>query len=488
MLTVEEIIEATGGKIIQGKCDGISLAGASIDSRTIGEGELFIALKGERFDGHDFVIDALKNGRAAIVSTPPAATVEGRTIIHVKNTLKALQDIAHYLRMKRRATLIGVTGTNGKTTTKELTASILGICHRVVKNPGNLNNPIGLPLSLTKIGEEDEFAVMEMGASMKGDIRELCRIAVPDCGVITNIGPGHLEGFGSLESVRSTKLELFDAVKTVAVNADDGFLMEGIQNRIRNGGPGTEKNIITFGITDKSDVYAKDIILEERRSLFTLCLRDGRCFGVTMNVNGRFNIYNALAAASICSALGAAVEEIRGGIESFAGVPMRLEVKNLLGVAIISDIYNANPASMEEAIKELVRLRRRRAIAVLGDMLELGGHAEESHRRLGRWMSGLPVDLFIAVGPLMAKAAEEFSAARGNGSFTLAASEKGSSELKSGVAAVAGSSEAREILLDLCFEGDTVLVKGSRGMHMEEVLESPAISRGLPARETENAL
>lgn len=455
-LTVKEIIDATGGRVIYGTSEGTSFSGVSIDSRSIREGELFIALKGERFDGHDFLMDAMGKGRGAVVSVPPVAPVRGKTVIYVKNTLKALQDIARHGRLKRRSIVIGITGTNGKTTTKELIASILGIRHKVMKNSGNLNNQIGLPLSLCTMEDGDEFAVMEMGAGIRGDIKELCDIAVPDYGVITNIGPGHLKGFGSLEMVRSTKLELYDAVKTIALNADDRFLMEGVSERTgRSNGP----DIVTFGMSGTVDVYARDIELEERHSVFTLCTGD-KCVNITMNVPGRFNISNALAAASVCTALGIGPGEIKKGIESFAGVPMRFEVKDLFGAALISDVYNANPASMEEAIKELVRLRKDRAIAVLGDMLELGAYAEEAHRRLGRWMSGLPVDVLIAVGEMMGKTAEEFSALRGK------STESGR------VVVVSSSAEASGILLGICRERDTVLVKGSRGMKMERVLEN----------------
>lgn len=450
-IAVREILSATGGRLICGDTDGTVFTGVSIDSRSIAEGELFVALKGGRFDGHDFFMDAMKKGKGAIVSIPPAVPPKGKTVIHVKNTLKALQDIARYERTKRRITVIGITGTNGKTTTKELIASILGMRHRVMKNSGNLNNQIGLPLSLIRIRDGDEFAVVEMGASIRGDIKELCDIALPDYGVITNIGPAHLEGFGDIGTVRSTKLELYDAVKTIALNADDGFLMEGVSGKKTKGGP----DVITFGMSESADVYAKDAVLEERRSLFSLCL-GSTCVDIALGIGGRFNIYNALAAASVCNVMGAGPEEIKQGIESFEGVPMRLEFKELFGATVISDVYNANPASMEEAVKEIVRLRRTRTVAVLGDMLELGAYAEEAHRKLGEWMAGLPVDVFIAVGTLMAKAAEEFSATR---------------KSSSGVFEVSTSDVARDILRSLCSEGDTVLVKGSRSMNMERVLE-----------------
>lgn len=465
MLTTEEIIAATGGRIIHGGHEHAVFTGVSIDSRTIKEGDLFIALKGQRFDGHDFLADAMRKGNGAIVSAPTAVTVKGKTVLQVKDTLKALQDIAHSVRMKKRITVIGITGTNGKTTTKELIASILEKDHKVIKTSGNLNNHIGLPLSLLRVDDGDEFAVLEMGASLKGDIKQLCDIADPDYGVITNIGPGHLEGFGSLEGVRSAKLELFDSVRTIVVNGDDDFLMEGILQRSGRGGP----DIITFGITSPADVRAEHIVFEERRSVFNLCMRDGKRTEVAVNAGGKANIYNALAAASVCSELGTGITHIKKGIESFAGVPMRLEIKELFGATVISDVYNANPASMKEAVNELVRLKKNKAIAVLGDMLELGAYAEEEHRKLGKWMSALPVDFFIAMGPMMARAAEEFSANNGL-------------QQKRAVI-VENPSEARRAMLNSCSAGDTVLVKGSRGMRMEKVLEEDhEIPSDLPAR------
>ncbi len=482
-LTLGEILSATGGRVVHGDPDGV-FTGISIDSRTIREGELFIALSGQRFDGHDFLMDAMKKGRGAIVSNSASARNAGeKTVVCVDDTLKALQRIARSVRMRRPLTVIGITGTNGKTTTKELVASVLGMKRKVMKNMGNLNNQIGLPLSLTRREENDEFAVLEMGASANGDIRELCDIALPDCGIITNIGPGHLEGFGSLDMVRQTKLELFDAVKMIALNADDRFLMEGVLRKTGKNMP----EVITFGIEKSADVCARDISLEDRRSVFDLCVGN-RCARVAIHVSGRFNIYNALAAAALCHGLGVALEDIKAGIESFKGVPMRLELKKLFGATVISDAYNANPSSMEEAIRELVRLRKDRAVAVLGDMLELGKHAEEAHRKLGKWMAELPVDIFVAVGEMMAKAAEEFSAIRTEGPSFLQESRI--------VLSVSDSSVAGRILPGLCREGDTILVKGSREMRMEKVLERGngkvcgcvKDTTGGPLREVRNAL
>jgi UDP-N-acetylmuramoyl-tripeptide--D-alanyl-D-alanine ligase len=444
ILTAEEIIKATGGRIVYSNGNSHAFTGVSIDSRTIKNGEMFIALRGARFDGHDFIYKALENGSGALVNFPPPEPVRGKTIIYVKNTLSALQDIAHYVRLKNSIPVIGITGTNGKTTTKELTASVLETKYRVLKSTGNLNNQIGLPLNLIRLADDDEIGVIEMGASAPGDIRELCGIAVPDYGVVTNIGPGHLEGFGSIEVVRNTKLEILGTVKCAVVNADDTFLMQGISNY--------HGRVVTFAIEREADVYARDIIAKEKGSSFTLCIGD-RFIKVDLNIPGVFNIYNALAAACIGNIFNLDIEAIKAGLETFKGVSMRLEIKELLGATVISDVYNANPASMEEAVKELVRLKKNRTIAVLGDMLELGAYADEAHRRLGEWMSKLPIDIFIAVGPLMAVAESEFA-------------KSGKQSFKASTAAMAG-----EILLGLCKTEDTILVKGSRGMEMEKALE-----------------
>lgn len=440
-LKVEDIIAATGGKVVLSDSD--TFTGISIDSRTIKEGELFIALKGERFDGHDFLHEALKVGSGAVVNVPPAEPVEGKTIISVKDTLNALQDVARSMRSGRALPVIGITGSNGKTTTKELIASILSTRYRVLKNTGSLNNHIGLPLSLTRISEADEVVVLEMGASIPGDIKDLCGIAMPNYGVLTNIGPSHLEGFGDMETLRKTKLELLDYVDVAVVNADDPFLMEGVYASTFQG------RLIRYGIKNDAETHATDIRLFEKGSSFLLRIGDDQPIQVHPKISGKCNIYNILAAASISSLFHIDQLCMKRVIDSFTGLPMRLEIKELDGMCIINDVYNANPASMEEAIHELVRLKKKRTIAVLGDMLELGSYSEDAHKNLGRKMSELAIDIFIAAGPLMSLAADEFTGQ----SFH-----------------VANAIEARRILLDISREGDTVLIKGSRGMCMDRVM------------------
>ncbi len=452
-LLLDEIVKATGGKVLC--ANHAEFAGLSIDSRTIGPGELFVAIKGERFDGHSFLGSALAKGAGALVDHEPEAFFERRTLVRVGDTVRALQDIAGMLRRSMDVPVVGVTGTNGKTTTKELIAAVLGQRHKVLKTRGNLNNHIGVPLCICRMDGDETAMVIEMGSNAEGDIRLLCEIARPDIAVVTNVGPAHLEGFGSLETVRKTDLEILDYAKTVSVNADDPFLLEGLK--------GYGGKIITYGINSRADVSAKNVELHEKGSRFTVSLPGG-AVRVDLAISGIINVYNALAAASAADQLGMEREEIKGGLESFHGVPMRLEMKELSGALVINDVYNANPASMGEAVKELIRLKRRRTIAVLGDMLELGRYSESAHRELVEWLSRAGVDMLIAVGSEMKRASSGFAG----------------KHYEADDAGTAGS-----ILSGIITEGDTILIKGSRGMHMEKVLSGNGETAG---RTAENAV
>jgi len=438
-LSLDEIVNATGGKVLC--ANHAEFAGLSIDSRTIGAGELFVALKGERFDGHSFLGDALEKGAGAVIDREPAGLYEGKTLVLVGDTLRALQDIAKRRRLSRDVPVVGVTGTNGKTTTKELIASVLGQRYKVLKTRGNLNNHIGVPLCISGMEGDETAMVIEMGSNAEGDIHLLCEIARPHIAVVTNVGPAHLEGFGSLETVRKTDLEVLEYVKTVSVNADDLFLLEGVK--------GFGGKVVTYGIERKADVCAKGIELGERGSRFTACFPDGGKIMVDLVIPGICNVFNALAAASVAYELGIDKQEIRRGLEAFHGVPMRMEIREIEGALFISDVYNANPASMAAAVKELIRLKRRRAIAVLGDMLELGRYSGQAHRELIGGLSPSGVDILIAVGEEMKRASTEFAGMHYEADDSAAAKSR---------------------LSDILTEGDTVLIKGSRGMHMEKVL------------------
>jgi UDP-N-acetylmuramoyl-tripeptide--D-alanyl-D-alanine ligase len=440
-LTFEEILAATGGRVLAGEGGGV--AGVSIDTRTMGAGDIYIALRGARHDGHEFAARALELGRGVIVEAAPPGPAPDGTVVAVGDTLRALQAMGRAERVKRGVPVVAVTGTNGKTTTKEMAALVLGARYRVMKNEGNLNNHIGLPLSILRFAGEGGVMVLEMGASRAGDIAELCGIALPEIGVLTNVGPGHLEGFGSIEAVRETKLEMLGAVKTAVLNVDDAFLMEGVR--------GYAGEVIGYGLSEGADVRGSDIEAGASSVTFTLHAGGDRA-RVTLGVAGAYNVMNALGAAAVGVKFGIPVSEIAEALGRFRGVPMRLEVREEGGVLYLRDMYNANPASMRAALAELIRLRRGRAVAVLGDMLELGARSGEMHRALGRLAREAGVDLLIAVGPAMEAAAGEFRASGGE------------------AVSVGRAREAREAMAGLLRAGDTVLVKGSRGMRMEEAL------------------
>jgi len=439
-IKLSEIIGATGGRLLS---KGIEeFTSVSTDSRTIREGEVFFALKGERFDGNDFVLDALKRASGAVVSRVSSVPTD-KTIILVEDTLRALQGIAHQRRLHKDIPIIGITGSNGKTTTKEMTASILASNNmNVLKNQGNLNNQIGLPLTLIGLNSIHDIAVLEMGASRVGDIKELCDIALPTHAIITNIGHAHIEGFGSRDAIRAEKLSISYYAKTIAINADDEYLLEGIKNI-------DGVRLIRYGIkSPDSEVRAEDIEQRDGKIDFKLRYR-GSSIRVSLPLSGIFNIYNALSASAMGLSLGVSLENIKNGLEGFCPVGMRFNIRTIGGITIIEDVYNSNPDSLEASLIELKRLSKGRMVAVLGDMLELGSYAETAHRHIARLMNELGVGLFIAVGPLMALGAEDF-----RGKKFIAKD----------------SAEAGRILKIEKRDGDTILVKGSRGMKMEEAI------------------
>lgn len=448
-LTIQEAVTAAVGRLIAGNPDAL-INGVSTDTRTIDRGMFFIALKGERFDGHDFLKDALTKADGAIVSKTPVDLTPGKAIIQVSDTLKALQALAKHARIKSKIKVIGVTGTNGKTTTKEMAASVASVRFKTHKNIGNLNNQIGLPLSILSMEQGMDIAVLEMGASRPGDIAELCEIAMPDIGVITNIGMAHIEGFGGIEGVRRAKMEMLNYASKAALNADDEFMMQGAAEY--------KGNIVKYGIKAGGlDVWADGINLMDASTEFNLNVKNESA-RVRLNVGGLFNVYNALAASGAGCLLGMDAQSIAEGLNGFQGVKMRVELSEINGATVIADCYNANPASMRAALMELKRLKKARSVAVLGDMLELGAESEPAHRELGRLLAGTGVDFFIAVGPMMRSAADEFVKSGGRAAIAV------------------DSAEAMRLFSDSVRPGDTVLVKGSRGMRMERVF--PSMQKG----------
>lgn len=449
-LTVDDIIKATGGELLSGSSGTFS--GVSIDSRTISEGEVFYALRGEKFDGHNFIDKALIKGTGAVVDSRPVSLPKDRVIIYVNDTLKALQDLAHFLRIKLDIPVVAITGSNGKTTTKEMVYSVLSGSFKTLKNEGNLNNHIGLPLSLMRLEPDHEAIVLEMGMNAPGEIRRLCEITVPTHGIVTNIGSAHLGRLGSYEAVRDAKLEILESLSVAVLNADDRFLMQGVAETEKFNG-----EIITFSINNDSHVMAKDIQRTERGSYFKLEFKDAGLVPVNLNIHGVFNVYNALAASAVCFSLGIQIDKIKNALENFSSFPMRFEVIEKKGITVINDAYNANPASMEESLKELVRLGRRgRRIAALGDMRELNDFSEDAHRTLGRKLSEMNVDVFIAVGEMMSLAAEECMKLKGGKSVPE-------------IYTFRDVNDANEDIINIVKHGDIILTKGSRLMQMDKI-------------------
>ncbi|MDZ7292109.1 MAG: UDP-N-acetylmuramoyl-tripeptide--D-alanyl-D-alanine ligase [candidate division KSB1 bacterium] len=428
-------------------------AGLSTDSRTCKSGEVFVALRGEKFDGHRFVAQVLAAG--ALAAVVEASWVESHhhtkqkvtgDLIIVEDTLRALQDIGHLIRRRWGKPILAITGSNGKTTAKELVTAVLSQSKLVHKTTGNLNNHIGVPLTLAELNYGHDLAVVEMGTNHFGEIARLCEIADPNFGLITNIGHAHLEFFKDLEGVARAKRELFvyvhDHNGIVFLNADDPKLRASLPS-------GTKA--ITFGITQPAQVQGKIVTVDENGCV-TLAWRDQH---IHLAIPGRHNALHALAAIAVGEHFGMAPEKIRHAVEHTPPVSKRMQVLQRGEVTIINDAYNANPDSMRAALEFLATMPippHGRRVAVLGDMLELGELAPAEHEEIGRLITKLPVHAVFAYGPQMKHLVQAIGE-------TLWA-------------------EHFDDKLHLCQEvkrsvrsGDVILVKGSRGMAMEEVIE-----------------
>jgi UDP-N-acetylmuramoyl-tripeptide--D-alanyl-D-alanine ligase len=464
ILTVEEVLRATGGKLLQGKGDS-SFQGISTDSRTVAEGELFIALKGLRFDGHHYALEALrKKAGGVLIEKDKVGDIRwngyrSRAVIAVDDTLAALGDMARDWRHKYNTPLVALTGSNGKTTTKEMTAACLETTFPVLKTKGNLNNLIGVPLTLLTLTEKERVVVLEMGMNVPGEISRLTEIAEPDVGLITNIQTVHLEGMGSLERLKEEKGELFRRMRrngTILVNRDDPRVVD-----LAGDYPGQK---ITFGIEHPADIMAKEIRLHGAEGTsFTLIL-EGEAMEVHLRLLGRHFVPNALSAMAVACLFGVEVIRAREALENFQPFSMRMEVIPLKGgETLINDAYNANPYSTEVALETLAEAKGTgRAIAVLGDMLELGSLTKEAHEQIGKRVSELSIDFLLAMG-------EEASV------VVESAIRHGLPTEKARI--VESHSEAISLLRQMIQNGDWILVKGSRKMAMEEIVEGLAGGR-----------
>jgi UDP-N-acetylmuramoyl-tripeptide--D-alanyl-D-alanine ligase len=422
----------------------------SIDSRTVRSGELFFAVKGERLDGHDFVAAALEKGAVGAVVRKDQSErfLDKSRLLFVEDTLVALQTLATVVRKVWGKPLIGVTGSAGKTTTKEAIAHVLGSKGRVLKSEGNFNNHFGLPLMLLKLEPEHDLAVIEMGMSHAGEIRALAKIAQPEIGVITNVAPVHLEFFDSIAGIASAKYELVESLPSTGIavlNADDEYVSQF--------GRDFKGRVIKYGIRSVADVRAENIQPRGAEgSEFDIVAVGSREHAV-LSLVGEHNILNALAAVSVGLACGMKPAESVAALATLAAADKRGQVLQLGNITVVNDCYNSNPKALNAMVDALATMKGTRRIVVAGEMLELGPAGEQMHRESGRHIAGKEVDVLIGVRGLAQAMVESAKQAGARAEF------------------VATPEEAGEWLVRETRDGDVVLLKASRGVKLEKALD-----------------
>jgi UDP-N-acetylmuramoyl-tripeptide--D-alanyl-D-alanine ligase len=425
--------------------------GYSIDSRTLGPGQLFFAVQGERLDGHDFVEQALEKGAAAaVVRSDQAGRYQGETrLLAVEDTLVALQTLATAVRKLWGKPLIAVTGSVGKTTTKEAIAHVLSTRFRVLKSEGNFNNHFGLPLMLLKLEPEYDVAVIEMGMSHAGEIRALAKIAQPEIGVVTNVAPVHLEFFDSLAGIARAKYELIESLPgsgTAVLNADDEYVSQF--------GRGFKGKVVQYGLRATADVRAENIRSKGTEGTeFDVVIGTSREHA-TLPLVGEHNVLNALAAVAVGVERGLKPAEAAAALAALTPADKRGQVLQVGNITVINDCYNSNPKALEAMVDALAAMNARRRIVVAGEMLELGLAAEEMHRRAGDHISEKKIDVLIGV--------------RGLAQAMVGAAEQAGARAEF----VASSEEAGEWLAREARDGDVILLKASRGVKLERALET----------------
>jgi len=424
--------------------------GLSIDSRKIKPGDIFFAIKGEKHDGHDFVVGAFKRGAAAAVVNRVKMDVFAEKkpglILAVEDTHEALLNLAGYIRRRSDARFAAITGSNGKTTTKEMFYSIVKCRHSVYRSPGNLNNLFGLPISLGKMPEVD-YAIFELGISVPGEMLRLASIIKPELALITNIGPTHLETLKTMDNVVKAKFELIDRLPVGAVvvlNADDQLLVAEAGRR--------NLDYIGFGIKSECRFKARHIRTDKRKQLsFEVCGQK-----IAMPLFGRVNVYNALGAIAASSVWGCEPEEWATGLSECRPMEMRLALEDYEGLTFLVDCYNANPESIKAALEILGEFETEgRKIAVLGDMLELGQASKKMHFDVGRRVAEAGIDFLFCLGR------ESVETAAG----ALSAGTK-----KENVFHYLTHQDLMDGLLGIIARGDMILLKGSRGMELEKIV------------------
>ncbi|MEP6586297.1 MAG: UDP-N-acetylmuramoyl-tripeptide--D-alanyl-D-alanine ligase [Candidatus Udaeobacter sp.] len=448
-LTLSQIAQFAGASLSCG--DGtVVINKVSTDSRTIKPGELFVALRGENFEGHHFIEAVAKAGATgALVDLNWAGNVPNNfALLRATDTLQAYQTLAANYRRSLALKVLAITGSNGKTSTKDFAASVLARRFRVTKTEGNFNNHVGLPRTILEATSEDEVAVWEIGMNHPGEIAALSKIAAPDAAIITNIGVAHIEFMGSREAIAAEKGALAEAIETqgtVILNADDPF-SEGIAAR-------TRAKVVSAGTTGGA-VRAIEIRQSADGSEFTVVEGAHRC-RAQLPVAGTHMVQNALLAVAAGRAFGLSIEECAAGLAAAPLTKARLQIKEIGGVQFLDDSYNANPDSMKAALRTLVELDAEgKRIAVLGEMRELGAESERGHREIGETAATLGVDQLITIGDAAELIAE--------GARTAGLDK---------VSSARSTSDAAKLLGEMAEPGDLVLIKGSRAARTEEVIE-----------------
>lgn len=450
-ITCEEVLKATGGLLASGASNTVFLD-ISTDSRKIKEGDLFVPIVGERFDGHDFIHNSLKSGAAGALTSKDIEPVGSKVVIKVKDTLRALHDIAAFYRQKFDIPFIGITGSVGKTSTKDMVAAVLSQKYNVLKTQGNFNNEIGLPLTIFNLDCFHEAAVVEMGMSGFGEISRLTSIARPDIAIITNIGLSHIEKLGSRQNILKAKLEILEGLNKnglVILNGDDE-LLSGMRNLL-------SFRTVFYGMEDGVDYQAYNIKTDGENGTYFEVSISNKEYMVHVPAPGIHNVHNSLAAIAVGVELSIPIEKIIKGISEFKPDKMRLNILSHDGIRIINDAYNASPQSMVAAIDVLKDIGvNSRTVAILGDMLEMGKWALKEHINVGRYVASKGVDYLVTLGE--------------NGrNIAQGALNAGLSSER--VFSFDSTEQIVGFLRQFLDKGDVVLVKGSRGMKMEKIVD-----------------
>ena len=444
MFSLEDLIAATSGKLSkQGKKTCLSqIKGFCIDTRVLKEGECFVALRSETNDGHRFLGNALeKKASVLLVDRTPQQNFS-IPVVEVSDTMIAMENLARYLRKRSSIPFVGITGSLGKTTTKEMVSKILEEKYKVLRSPKSFNNHLGVPITLSKLSQDHEVAVMELGANDFGEIDFLSKIIMPDIGVITCIAPTHLEGFKNIDGIVKVKSELLAGMQsngTLITNADDVRCMNIAKNF-----PG---KVVSFGLKN-GDITAEKVKISSEGLTFIF---EGKSFHT--KILGKHNIYNILIAIAVARELGLSTEDIQKKIPDLDLPPMRMEVRKIAGITVLNDSYNASPKSMISAVETLNYFPGKRKIAVLGSMLELGDSSEALHRETGKKIAEYSLDMIWAIG----KEAKGFL--------------EGSGKKLENIFHYNMVEEAIDDLLPQLQPEDVILLKASRKMRLETILQ-----------------